>query len=404
VVGHAVRQLYLLAGLVDVAVETGDESLLASARRLWDSAYLTKTYLTGAHGSRHIDESFGDPYELPPDRAYAETCAAIASVQWNWRMLLAEGERRYADELERALYNAVAVCPALDGTHFFYANRLQLRDGGGADGATRSGPPVRRPSWYPCACCPPNLARLLASVQSYLATGDGSGLQLHLYGAGTVEAAVHGAAVRVGVRTDYPWDGRITLDVRSGSSQPWTLALRIPGWCRDHRVEVDGQPVAASTDGGYLRLRRDWSAAHTVVLDLDMPPRLVAAHPRVDAVRGCLAVERGPLVYCVEQADLPAGPAFEDIRLDQSVPLRVAGPGDLPGGAVTLSVGGLVPPAPPPALYRDTEPAGTEPPGTEPAGTQPAGTPVTLTAIPYFLWANRSAGAMRVWLPTDPPT
>jgi DUF1680 family protein len=406
--GHAVRQLYLLAGMVDVAVETGDDALLASTRRLWDSAFLTKTYLTGAHGSRHLDEAYGDAYELPPERAYAETCAAIASLQWNWRMLLAHGDPRYADELERALYNAVAVSPALDGRHFFYANPLQVR--GGQD-AARSGPPVRRPPWYPCACCPPNLARLMASVQAYVATGDDSGLQLHLYTAGTIQAAAGGGPVEVTVRGDYPWDGRLALTVRAGSPAPWTLALRVPGWCRDYRIEVDGEPVEARAEGGYVRLRRDWSAA-TVVLELAMPPRLVAAHPRVDAVRGCLALVRGPLVYCLEQADLPEGVALADVRLDPSVPPRVAGPTGLAPGALALSADGLVPPAAPAELYRDADrPAAAGPDGAALEGAGPDGaalegggpaTPVALTAIPYFLWANRSAGAMRVWIPTEP--
>ena len=380
--GHAVRQLYLLAGMVDVAVETGDQTLLAAARRLWDSAFETRTYLTGAHGSRHLDEAYGDAYELSPERAYAETCAAIASFHWNWRMLLADGDRRYADEMERALYNAIAVCPAVDGTHFFYANRLQVKEIG--DGL-RSGPPVRRPAWYPCACCPPNLARLMASLQSYVATGDGGDLQIHLYSAGTIEAG----PAQVTVRGDYPWDGRIELEVRSGTARPWTLALRIPGWCADFRVEVDGAEVdGATVEGGYVRLRRDWSAA-TVTLTLDMPPRLVEAHPRLDAVRGCLALVRGPVVYCLEQADQPDGAALADVRLDAAVRPQVGGAVS-EAGPPTLTAAGLLPPAQPPTLYRDASTVDGD------AGS-PA--PVPLTAVPYYLWGNRTPGAMRVWIP-----
>jgi DUF1680 family protein len=387
VAGHAVRQLYLLAGVVDVAVETGDAPLLAAARRLWESAYLTRTYITGAHGSRHRDEAYGDPYELPPDRAYAETCAAIASFHWNWRMLLADGDHRYADEMERVLYNAIAGSISLDGAHFFYSNPLQLRTG--HDGSDEDAPGQRLP-WYSCACCPPNLARLMASLQAYAVTADDSGLQLHLYGAGTVRATVHGRPVRLTVDTGYPWAGRVEIGVRSEGTEPWTLALRIPGWCPDHRIDVagagaDGIDIAA-TDG-YLRLTGAWSAT-TVVLDLSMPARLVAAHPHVDATRGCLALARGPLVYCLEQADLPPRVQLEDVRLDPAAPLGTA---DVPGGppgAVALTAAGSVRPPGSAALYGDA---------TAPHGG-PA-TPIPLTAVPYFLWGNRTTGPMRVWIP-----
>ncbi|MFC6016404.1 glycoside hydrolase family 127 protein [Plantactinospora solaniradicis] len=388
VAGHAVRQLYLLAGVVDVAVETGDASLLAAARRLWDSAYLTKTYVTGAHGSRHRDEAYGDPYELPPDRAYAETCAAVASFQWNWRMLLADGAHRYADEMERVLYNAVAGSTALDGTHFFYSNPLQLRTG--HDGSDEDAPGQRMP-WYACACCPPNLARLMASVQAYTATGDAEGLQLHLYAAGTLHATVHGRAVRITVRTGYPWSGRVEVTVRAESTEPWTLALRVPGWCQDYRIEADGADVTVGD--GYLRLTRDWSSSTPVTLELAMPPRLVAAHPYVDAVRGCLALMRGPLVYCLEQADLPPGTRLEDVRLDPASPMGTTA---LPGGppdAVALTVGGTVARPGPAGLYR----AGA----TSPDGPSDQ---VTLSAVPYFLWGNRDPGPMRVWIPVDTAT
>ena len=186
--GHAVRQLYLLAGVVDVAVETGDDALLAAAERLWESAFGSKTYITGAHGSRHRDEAIGDPFELPPDRAYAETCAAIGSFQWNWRMLLATGGHRYAEEMERVLYNAIAGATALDGRHFFYSNPLHLRTG--HDNGGEEAPSQRLP-WYTCACCPPNLARLMASVHCYLATTDDDGLQIHQYTAGAIRAGRH---------------------------------------------------------------------------------------------------------------------------------------------------------------------------------------------------------------------
>jgi DUF1680 family protein len=376
--GHAVRQVYLLAGAVDVAVETGDEELLAAAGRLWDSAFHARTYITGAHGSRHRDEAVGDAYELPPDRAYAETCAAIGSFQWNWRLLLATGAHRYADEMERVLHNAIAVATAVDGTHFFYSNPLQLRTG--HDGSSEDAP-SRRLSWYSCACCPPNLARLVASLHSYLATGDSDGIQLHLY----ADATLTDGARRVELTTRYPWDGEVTATV-SGGDAPWTLALRIPGWCTQATLTVDGEPEPLHPVDGYARLTRRWTGQR-VVLRLAMPPRLVTAHPRLDAVRGCVALARGPLVYCLEQTDAPPGTVLEDLTVDTTAPVRVAEPG--PGDPVPVRLaasGRAIPPDAGP-LYRDR--------------SAPApGTPVDLTAVPYFLWANRDPGAMRVWIPT----
>ncbi len=373
--GHAVRQVYLLAGMVDVAVETGDAALLAAAERLWDSAYRTKTYITGAQGSRHRDEAVGDPYELPADRAYAESCAAIGSFQWNWRLLLATGRHRYADEMERVLYNAIGVSTALDGRHFFYSKPLHLRTG--HDGSTEDAPSGRLP-WYTCACCPPNLARLMASLQCYVSTVDDSGVQLQLYAAGTI----HSGFGDVEVDTAYPWDGRIAVTVTSTVDGPWTLALRVPGWCTE--FTVDGARVEPVD--GYVRLRRNWSGTTRVVLDLAMPVRRVAAHHRVDAVRGCVALVRGPLVYAIEQVDLPAGTVLEDVELDAAAPVDAV-PGD---GAVTLRTSGAVR-AGSTDLYHEFRPDG--------AGTAD---PVDLTAVPYFLWGNRKPGPMRVWLPVAP--
>jgi uncharacterized protein len=374
VTGHVVRQLYLLAGVVDVAVETHDEELMAAARRLWDDAFGAKTYITGAQGSRHRDEAFGDPYELPPDRAYGETCAGIASFQWNWRMLLATGASRYADEMERALYNVIAGSTALDGTHFFYSNPLHLRTG--HDGSHEDAPSDRLP-WYSCACCPPNLARLLASLSGYAVTTDHSGLQVHLYTAGAVRTTVDGADTRLTVRTDYPWDGRIVLTMTTAA--PLTLSLRIPGWASE--ALVDG--AQAEVRDGYVHVRRDWSGGATVTLDLPMRARIIRPHPRIDAVRGCVAIARGPLVYAIEQADLPEAVTLEDVRIDPAAPITA---GRLPDIPVTLAASGTI-----------------ERPASEdlyPAAMELTSEPLELTAIPYFLWGNRTPGPMRVWIPT----
>jgi DUF1680 family protein len=363
VTGHAVRQLYLLAGMVDVAVETGDDALLQAAERLWESAFHTKTYLTGAHGSRHRDEAFGDPYELPPDRAYGETCAAIASFQWNYRMLLATGRAKYADEMERVLYNGIAVATSEDGRHFFYSNPLQLRTG--HDGSNEDAPSGRL-SWYRCPCCPPNLARLMASLHSYVATSSPDGVQLHLYTPGTIHSG-HGP---IEVSTGYPWNGVVRVTVSQAGR--WTLSLRVPGWCTSAVLE------GAVLGDGYLHLTRDWTAGETVTLELGMDPRYVTAHPHVDAVRGCVALARGPIVYCLEQTDHP-GTVLEDIRLDPDLPVAA-------GDGVTLRTTG-----------RAETPASSELYGS--ATPDSRGGEVAVTAVPYFTWGNRGGGAMRVWVP-----
>lgn len=379
--GHAVRQLYLDAGVTDVFTEQGDVALLDAMRAQWDSAHHQKMYVTGAMGSRHFDESFGDAYELPPDRAYAETCAAIADVQWSYRMLLADGGSRYADAIERALLNAVAASVSADGRSFFYSNPLHLREGHREE----ENAPSRRTPWYSCACCPPNIARLVASLHAYLATATDDALRVHLYSAATIEVPEHLGTGTVRLDTAYPADGRVLVEV--DGELTGSLALRVPGWATGLRVVVDGAPLAATAradlplDDGYLVLP---PGTRRVELDLDMPATAVAAHPRVDAVRGSVAIVRGPVVYCVEQADHPEGPSVEDVRLRAGGALTVV-PGDDPLPRIVAE--GVATDAADVPLYR----AGADLP--------PAGRPVRLTAIPYAQWGNRAPGAMRVWLP-----
>ncbi|MDN4475271.1 glycoside hydrolase family 127 protein [Demequina sp. SYSU T00192] len=384
--GHAVRQLYLAAGMADVAAETGDGTLEAALERLWASAHGTKAYVTGGMGSRHRDESFGDPYELPPDRAYAETCAAIAAFQWDWRMLLASGDARHADAMERVLLNGIAAGVSTDGRRFFYSNPLQLRSG--HDGASED-TPSERLDWYGCACCPPNLARLVSSLGAYVATGTEQRARLYLYAAGTVRLG----ATTLDVRTDYPWDGRVEIDVTGPLEE---LALRVPGWCEDAALEVDGVAADAAPDpDGYVRAALA-PGGHRIVLTLPMPVDVLAPHPRVDAVRGCVALRRGPVVFCLEQPDLPAGVPLEDVRIDLTVAPRV-GPGvrSLRAGATVLAEGVVrssegLPRAT--ALRRSSRPSA-------PSGMLPGR--IALRAIPYARWANRAGGAMRVWIPVD---
>ena len=374
IAGHAVRALYLAAGVTDLYAETGDDALLASMLRQWDDLTAAKTYLTGGVGSRHHGEAIGDPYELPPDRAYCETCAAIASIMWNWRLLLVTGESRFADLLERTLYNGFLSGLSLDGASFFYMNPLQSRNG------------ERRHRWHPVACCPPNIMRLLASLHHYLATTTDGGVQLHQYATSTIRAVVPVAGpVELAVETGYPWSGSVTVEVLECGDAEWTLSLRVPGWARG--AVVDGRPVAP----GYADLTRRWRPGDRVVLELDVSPRLTAPNPRIDAVRGCVAIERGPVVYCFEAGDLPAGANLADVALQADTAPADSGPLAPLGGVPGVSVAGVV---------RDLDGwRQIEYVDVRDAPRDGAPTRVQLLAIPYFAWANRGDGGMRVWLP-----
>jgi DUF1680 family protein len=374
IVGHAVRALYLASGVTDIYAETGESALLASMLRQWEDLMAGKAYLTGGIGSRHYGEAIGDPYELPPDRAYCETCASIASIMWNWRMLLVTGESRFADLLERTLYNGFLSGLSLDGESFFYSNPLQSRNG------------ERRHRWNPVACCPPNIMRLLASLHHYLATVTGAGIELHQYASSTIRTVMPGAGpVELAVETSYPWSGSVAVDVVSSTDALWTLSLRIPAWAGT--ATVDGESVAA---GEYATLTRRWQAGDRVVLELDVSPRLTAPNPRIDAVRGCVALERGPIVYCVEQHDLPAGADLADVAVDPAVDPVDGGPVAQLGGLPGLRLAGVLrdPDGWRQAEYRDLR----ELPATSAAPTQ-------LLAVPYFAWANRDEAGMRVWIP-----
>jgi DUF1680 family protein len=391
--GHAVRELYLQAGVVDVAVETNEDELLRASEAIWDDLYSTKTYITGAHGSRHRDESIGDPYELPSDRAYAETCAGIASFQWNWRLLLATGRARYADAMERVFWNTIAGAISLNGTEFFYSNTLHLRTGHD-DGDPDS--PRHRLGWYECPCCPPNLARLMASIQAYLVTRDASGLQVHMPFSGTIATKVPGGTVELSIRTEHPWGGSSEIEVIScRSADEWQLSLRMPKWTgKDHpRLLVNGRPHEVSPTGSYLTVKRRWSPGDHLQVSSDMLVRLVQPHWRADAVRGCLAVQRGPLVYCLEAEDLEDGATVEDVALDVSTPLTVAP--EVPAGldgyvAVAVRASGTVARRPPAPLYQEGARASER-------------DAVKLTFVPYFARSNRPSPEMRVWVPASGP-
>ncbi len=365
VAGHAVRQLYLDCGAVDVAVERGDAQLLDAVRARWRDMVATRMYVTGALGSRYQGEAFGDPYELPPDLAYAETCAAIASVMLAWRLLLATGDPQCADVIERTLYNAVLPSLSHDGTKFFYVNPLQRR----TDRAWAAPGQGERATWYACACCPPNLMRTIASFPQLVATRDEDGIQIHQFVDGAIDTALVGGRVSLSTSTAYPWGGRVEMTVQESPIDPWTLSLRIPRWADGATVQVadgDVRPIGH----GIARERREWRPGDRIVLDLGSAVRIVRPDPRVDAVRGSVAIERGPLVYALETADLPAGTTLEDVTLPVDPDARSVPRPDLGDGVIGVATDAATP-----------------------DGLQ-------VQAIPYFAWGNRSADAMRVWIPT----
>ena len=385
--GHAVRQLYLLAGVADVYVETGDASLLQALERLWDEMVATKTYLTGGIGAHHSDEAFGDPYELPNERSYCETCAAISSIMFCWRMLMITGDAKYADLMERTLYNGFLAGLSLDGQRYIYANPLQVREGHTARGDDHD---YQRVEWFHCACCPPNVMRILASLQHYVLLSGDARAVLHQYMTGRYAAAVAGGEVRLDVTTDYPWDGTVTIRLAGAPAGPWELALRVPHWAEQPMLTVNGTAVDTAPAEGWWVVGRQWDDGDEVVLVLPLEPRFTAGDPRLDAGRGAVAVECGPLVYCLEAVDNP-GHRLDDLTIDTATAPEVV-PVDGPLGAVaTVRARGRVRPRTGPSWWPYSR-AGV------PAGDEP-GQPVALTAVPYYTWGNRESGAMRIWVP-----
>ncbi len=393
--GHAVRQMYLLSAAADLYLEGGEADLREALDRLWGDVSATKLYITGGLGSRYDGEAFGEAYELPPDLCYCETCAAIGSLMWNWRLLLITGESRYADLIERTLYNGILSSPALDGRHFFYVNPLMLRGGRSLrQSANRPGGETAagRPEWHEVACCPPNIMRLFSSLAHYLATADAQGLQVHQYTPAEIRFSLEdGTQAALELETGYPWQGEVSLRILESEARPWELRLRLPEWRRSARLLVNGELVEEPLqERGYLVLQRAWRPGDRVQLELNMLPALVEPHPRLDAVRGCLAIQRGPLVYCLEAADHP-GLNLLDVELDESAPLQASWREQgLPEGMQVVAARGYT------RNGKDWEGRLYRPLCRLPDSER---TPVDLTAIPYYAWAHRGLDGMRVWIP-----
>jgi hypothetical protein len=374
VAGHTVRSLYLNCGAADVYEETGERALWDALERLWLNMTERRMYVTGGVGARHDGEAFGADYELPSRHAYAETCAAIASVMWNWRMLLASGEAKYADALELALYNGVLSGISLDGDQYFYVNPLADRGG------------HRRQAWFPCACCPPNIARMLASLPGYLYGVSKDGLWVHLYAHSKSQIKLKNKAVRVTQETDYPWDGEVAMVLEPEAEEAFALHLRIPGWCRRPRLLVNGEPTGVAIEpGSYARLERVWEKGNEIQLDLPMPVERILSSPLVLENADRLALKRGPIVYCLEQVDNPDADVWS-MAISSREPIEATYRPDVLNGVVTLR--GV-------AHATDAEFDGKlyRPMSETPSKKHRIG----FTAIPYYAWANREPGPMIVW-------
>ncbi|GIG22956.1 hypothetical protein Cch01nite_36800 [Cellulomonas chitinilytica] len=385
--GHAVRANYLAAGAVDVAVETDDDGLLAALTTQWENTVARRTYLTGGQGAHHTGEAFGDDFVLPPDRAYSETCAGVGSVMFSWRLLLAQGDPRYADLVERTLFNVVATSPSHAGTAFYYTNTLHQRRPGTVPAddvaSPRASSSLRAP-WFAVSCCPPNVARTLASLAALVATRDDDGVQLHQYVPAQVRTALaDGTRVELDVETRYPSDGVVRVRVANDVDREWTLTLRVPGWAAGATLAAPGEE-ARTVAPGSVGVTRRFAAGDVVELRLPLVPRVTVPDPRIDAVRGCVAVERGPEVLALESVDLVAAGAapgvdVADVRLDVDAGLR-----EVDGRVV--------------ARVRLGAPEDRSWPY---GGGQDVldGGALDVPLVAYHDWANRGPSTMRVWLP-----
>ena len=369
VVGHAVRAMYLYSAMADLAAEDGDAGLRAACVRLWDDLTQKRLYVTGGLGPSWTNEGFTRDYDLPNETAYAETCAAVGLVFWAHRMLLMTGESRYADVMERALYNGAVSGISLSGDRFFYENRLASR--GGAE----------RWRWHRCPCCPANIARLVASVGQYVASAGDGALSVHLYAQSTLTARIGGAKVGLRMDTRCPWDGDVRIAFDIARPTRFALRLRVPEWCPELVVAVNGERVAAAMDRGYARIEREWASGDEVALSLAMPARRLFARPELTADLGRVALQRGPFIYCVEEADV--GGDVERLVVDADKPIEAGFRADVLGGAGTLEVPGWKTGGWSEGLYR---------------AEAPKRVATTIRAVPYPLWAHRGGGSMAVWL------
>ncbi|MBX3062212.1 MAG: glycoside hydrolase family 127 protein [Anaerolineae bacterium] len=388
-IGHSVRACYLYAAATEIALESGDHQLLATMRKLWDELTQRHTYVTGGIGSIHTIEGFTFPYNLPNESAYSETCASIALIYWAQRLFSLEPDSRYIDSIELALYNALLSGVSHEGSLFFQANPLEAHPQVSPYelwNTMMTGDYYQRTEWFDVACCPSNLARLVASVGTYFYSLTPDRLYVQLYNQNRADVQIGGSHVHIEQRTDYPWDGQITLTLTPDQLTTFELALRIPRWCREFRIEINGVAVSLTPERGYAVIQREWRQGDTVMLLLAMPIERMVSHPQIRQDAGRIALQRGPIVYCVEEAD--NGAALATLALPFGSPLTYEFDAHLFGGVGTITGEAL---RLDPAQWQD-QPYQSE------SAHEIARTPVALKAIPYCFWANRQAGEMRVWL------
>ncbi len=409
VVGHAVFFTYLYAGAADAYMETGDETLLAALERLWTDLVTKKMYVTGGVSPEHkshpartfkpgtlttivgdsIHEGIAAPYELPNDTAYNETCGQIGNLMWNWRMLAITGEARFADIMERTLYNSILSGIEVDGEGWSYTNPLRWH---GTEHVLRSNDTHKR--GYPDRrqiCCPTNLMRTVASWHNYLYSVEDKGLWIHHYGANVFDGELaDGRGLKLTQETDYPWDGRVrmTLDALEVGRE-FSIRLRIPAWAQNAKLAVNGRPAEADCrPASYAAIQRRWVVGDVIELELPMPVRMIVADPRIEHTRNQIAAMRGPIVYCLESIDLPEGVAIEDICLPGDAEWKVRHEPDLLGGVTVLTTNALV-----------IEKVAQQDIGGYRQVSDVRGRRAEITMIPYYGWNNRDEPKMTVWLP-----
>lgn len=352
--GHAVRAMYMFSGMADVASEMEVPGYVEALQRVWEDVALRNMYVTGGIGSSRSNEGFTEDYDLPDKTAYCETCASIGMVFWNSRMNRMTVDSKYADIMERSLYNGVLSGISLEGDLFFYVNPLESEGD------------HHRQRWFGCACCPSNISRFIPSVGDYMYMKDGNDLYLNLYASNEVEVELEKTALSLKQVTEYPWDGNIRLEVDPDVAAEFGLHLRIPGWCKSYSVSINGEPEPVlKNEKGYISLLKSWKSGDQVILNLDMPVELVKADPRVEDKIGKRAVQRGPVVYCIEEID------NKDIDFDE---VSIKNPATFIPFQGTGKLNGMV-------LLKAISASGRE-----------------LSFIPYFAWDNREAGKMKVWL------
>ncbi|MDR6551082.1 beta-L-arabinofuranosidase domain-containing protein [Paenibacillus qinlingensis] len=388
-IGHSVRAVYMYTAMADLARLTGDQELLVACRRLWDNTTKKQMYITGGIGSTHHGEAFTFDYELPNDTVYAETCASIGLIFFAQRMLQLEAKSDFADVMERALYNNVIGSMSQDGKHYFYVNPLEVWPKASELNPGRYHVKAERQKWFGCSCCPPNVARLLSSLNRYIYTSSSekNTVYTHLFIGSKARFELAVGEVEFIQHSKLPWEGYVHIELTEAPQEKWTLALRIPAWSRGRAVlKINGTLTTYDTMNGYALIERQWAVGDIVEWEPALEAQLTSAHPQIRANAGKVAIERGPLVYCLEEVDNKA--PLASVSLVTAEKLKAAYEAGLLGGAVSVEAEGLV----------DEDASWSDDTPYRPLGLQKAAERVKLKAVPYYLWGNRGVGEMTVWI------